>query len=259
MTALKAALLRTPLGPLARALRHLPSLWPLLRALWLIRRSTVEQLREPAYVRGILEGAGLRAETRDVYGDDAIYVNDGPGLWQIPDQLARCMCELSRHRIRTMIEIGTADGWTTTLMTAYLKRFNPGLRAITVDVADAFVAYPLIRPLVPLRAARGATSEAFAGRRFDLCFIDGDHSYGWVAKDYENVGRYAAICMFHDINDEIVAGHPQNAGGVPAFWSRLKEGAQARRVLEFTAHTQQRRVMGIGLYLADPDGSQASQ
>ena len=40
---------------------------------------------------------------------------------------------------------------------------------------------------------------------FDLCFIDGNHSYEAVKRDYEAFGENAKIAVFHDINDTLVA------------------------------------------------------
>lgn len=250
LRAARTVLGRTWIRPPYRAARGLGPLLPLLRAVRVIRRADLGELRRIEVVERIIQEAGLRHEVRDVYGSDSMHMNDGPGLWQIPNQLASCMCELSRHRIDSVLEVGTCDGWTITLLTAYLQRFNPGIRAITIDIGDFFVGYPIVKRLLPVEFRLGVTSDGLSGQRFDLCFIDGDHSLGWVSRDYENVGKHARICMFHDVNDRIVGDHPDNAGGVPQFWRSLKAaGGDRHGFREYTYHSDGRPVMGIGLLL----------
>jgi predicted O-methyltransferase YrrM len=58
--------------------------------------------------------------------------------------------------------------------------------------------------------------------QLDFLFIDGDHSYEGVKKDFEMYSplvKKEGIIAFHDINP----GPPQNVGGVPEFWKEIKE------------------------------------
>ena len=53
------------------------------------------------------------------------------------------------------------------------------------------------------------------GRLVDLCFIDGDHSFEGVSRDYNSLRERCRLLLFHDIVAEEVPG-------VPRFWGMLK-------------------------------------
>ena len=47
--------------------------------------------------------------------------------------------------------------------------------------------------------ARGSATTR--SPQFDLCFIDGDHSYSAVRSDYSQLAPHCRSAMFHDIQD----------------------------------------------------------
>lgn len=60
-------------------------------------------------------------------------------------------------------------------------------------------------------------------RKIDFLFIDGDHTYEGVKKDfamYSPLVREGGIIAFHDI----VLGPSENVGGVRKFWDEIKKG-----------------------------------
>lgn len=145
-----------------RVLRHLRMLGDRRRlqsAVRMVDTSSLERLRDVNFVADAIRRAGLVCDERSLYGADNHFMNSGPfGLWQIPAQLARCLIELSKYQIGSMIEIGTWSGWTVTFMGAFLRRFNPWLRILTVDTSEC---WNLSRRLViPMRVHRG-TSRRF--------------------------------------------------------------------------------------------------
>jgi len=59
--------------------------------------------------------------------------------------------------------------------------------------------------------------DILGGGMIDLLFIDGDHRYEGVRKDFEMYSplvRKGGIVAFHDI----CPGPPDAVGGVPSFW-----------------------------------------
>lgn len=81
---------------------------------------------------------------------------------------------------------------------------------------------------LPETAAR--VGKALAGKKFDFLFIDGDHSYEGIKKDYldyQPLVREGGLVAFHDIvPDHFVRyGIPSGscyAGGVHLFWKKIK-------------------------------------
>ena len=57
--------------------------------------------------------------------------------------------------------------------------------------------------------------------KLDFLFIDGDHTYEGVKKDFEMYSvlvKQEGIIAFHDI----VPGSGENDGGVPKFWGKIR-------------------------------------
>lgn len=81
----------------------------------------------------------------------------------------------------------------------------------------------------------------------DFLFIDGDHTYEGVKKDYElysGLVRPGGMIGFHDIVDR-----PEQPNiRVCQFWNELKRD---HRHTEFIETSDQRRKIGIGLIYVD--------
>lgn len=233
-----------------------------LRGINIIQNSSLSDLNDVNYVINIIRTIGLSDiyenddKLKYMYGKDFHYLIlriklktwDGyGGLLQIPRQLSECLIYLSKFKINSFIEVGTWQGWTSSIVLAYLRKFNKSIKGITIDINKYFEAYPLVKKKIPLKY-KLKTSDKFKTKIFDLCFIDGNHEYSYVKRDFENLGKNATICMFHDINDQPNPLHPGCVPGVAKFWNELKEKSKNDYTFkEFLYHSEGRNIMGIGL------------
>jgi predicted O-methyltransferase YrrM len=143
----------------------------------------------------------------------------GIEAWQIPEEFRALARLVEQRRPRTVLEIGTADGGTLFAHTRLAHEeelivsidlphgpFGGGYPARRIPLYESFVG-PTQR-LELLRVDSHAASTAallervLAGRSIDYAFIDGDHTYDGVRKDFELCLRFAApdaVIAFHDI------------------------------------------------------------
>lgn len=144
-------------------------------------------------------------------------------VWQYPNQFSEYLLFLARNarHINSYIEIGCRHGGTFALTTCYLSRFNDKFTtAVAVDLNEN---PPLIRQMqkyLPVDFIQGNSQskefkEWVSARRFDLAFIDGDHTFQGVFNDFNIMKDKSRFMIFHDINS---AACP----GTTAFWNILK-------------------------------------
>jgi cephalosporin hydroxylase len=169
----------------------------------------------------------------------------------------------SKEQPRTVCEIGTANGGTTFLLGQALTTTE------TLIGVDLFIRRRprlgyFTRPhqtvlLVDGDSGSPETLEqvrrGLAGRSLDLLFIDGDHTFGGVARDfhiYRELIRDGGLIAFHDIVEDSFTRTgirtPHWTGEVPRFWRLLKPAYQ--EVHEFVASTEQDG-LGIGVIRYD--------
>lgn len=213
-----------------------------------IRRAPLESLREADFVADIIRQTGLQemliAHAEQTYSEEIAWMNTGPGLFQMPMQLARALVWLSDRSIRSYAEVGVYYGWTFAFVTAYLNRFGSLERILAIDTENRFEAFGYLRELYPVEFHCG-TSAQHDGQNFDLVFIDGDHSYGAAQTDWLRLGRHARFCMFHDINDAL-AEQFTRVDSVTKLWDELRARSEYSPI-EILDHPINARVMGIGL------------
>lgn len=173
--------------------------------------ASVEQLTHLLCTR-----VGLYREDRPLYGEFARFQR-ARGLWQDPRQLASFLWvnkNLFRALgIRSFLEIGTFHGYSFFVVLAFLRaHVDERITGLTMDINDFLD--PDLRPFIGAMCRRGSSSDLRHGPRFDLVFIDAEHTLEAVTEDYRNVGVGAKACLFHDVNDK-------HCPGVREFWRRM--------------------------------------
>lgn len=209
-------------------------------AIEMIKNSSVDQLRDEAYLINIIKTWGVINDQVINFGSDEY--RSPFGLFQQPEQLAPALIYLSTKGIKKYLEIGTFIGSSTTFISIYFSRFNK-LHTLAIDLNHNYEEelLRLANQFALVEFHRG-TSDDIKGYMSDLCLIDADHKYESVKQDYENVGKTAEICMFHDINDEGTVKDRDGSGTVK-FWNEIKRPES----IEFTKHPLGLNVMGIGI------------
>ncbi|MHA2127864.1 MAG: O-methyltransferase [Promethearchaeota archaeon] len=149
---------------------------------------------------------------------------------------------------KIVLEIGTAIGGTLYL----ISRFSASNAIlISVDLPEVlkgsitFSNNPLfLRNFVQKRqkvvVIRGNShkfltfqkiKKILKKRKLDVLFIDGDHSYEGVKKDFEmykSLVKPGGLICFHDI----VPGTSINVGGVPDFWRKIRENYDSQEIVK---------------------------
>lgn len=201
----------------------------------------MESLRNPEVVANLVRAFGI-VKRQPPFGEDEIFKNNTPsegGIYQVPDQIAEALVYLSKFNIDSYLEVGIFHGGNFLFVSDYLSRFNPNIKCIGIDLIKEYLNDEIdsVIKSEDRYEFHRETSFNFIGKRFALVFIDGNHALRWVRKDWENVGQYADICMFHDIDE------PRCKGPV-YFWKELKKSFPDRKAVEFISKEP---LCGIGV------------
>jgi len=139
----------------------------------------------------------------------------------VEDQILTTLC--TRTEAPRVLEIGTYLGHTTMNLARVVKPL--GGKVFTIDVKSAppslpevqrgeVLPEPMIGSAIPpeyrdstvfmklVDGNVGLTPSDLGGERFDLVFIDGDHSYSGVLRDMKAVGCCLSdigVILFHDV------------------------------------------------------------
>jgi predicted O-methyltransferase YrrM len=199
-------------------------------------RRRVPQLAQKSYSAEIAVGVAMKG-----LGG---YIRPSQLRWEILS-LARIVEKL---RPRTVLEIGTSTGGTLFL---WARLATPDANLISIDLpgGENEWAYPRWKePFYKTFASAGQRIDLIRGdshgtevfgefqkslgaHKIDFLFIDGDHSYAGVKKDYELYSpfvRKGGVIAFHD-----VAVHPPITGSeVHLFWDELKRSQITKEFIE---------------------------
>jgi len=178
---------------------------------------------------------------------------------QVPSEIIRFLQMTKELKPLTVLEIGTARGGTLFLFTRVAM---PEARLVTVDLPGGPFGggYPdwmsvLLRSFARdkqrIDLVRGDSHSDRTNRLVrelvgsipvDVLFIDGDHTYEGVRRDFETYSglvRKGGLVAFHDI----VPGPAELGVGVPKFWNEIKSRYEHTEII---AHADQ-GAYGIGV------------
>ena len=153
------------------------------------------------------------------------------------------------YKPKTYLEIGCREGAAL----KYLVEHVPSLEHITAvdlpgarwgwDESHVALKANLVGTGVPYTLHLGDSHspmviEEVSRRRYDVLFIDGDHTYDGVKQDYETYSPLIDVVIgMHDVNCEEGKG----AHGVNVFWNELDKGPHWRKISRDGSHA------GIGV------------
>jgi predicted O-methyltransferase YrrM len=176
--------------------------------------------------------------------------------FQVPEEFVRLLEDARQLNPQTVVEIGTHRGGTLYL---WARLARPDATLISIDLpggkfgggyspfrapiyrrfAEKNQRLHLVRANSHSKATVEETQRLLAGRPIDLLFIDGDHTFEGVKKDWEMYSplvRSEGLVVFHD-----VAGNYDDTQ-VKAFWDTIKTSHTHREYI-----TQPEGHYGIGV------------
>jgi predicted O-methyltransferase YrrM len=199
--------------------------------------------------------------------------------WQVRSEFEQLLAHLLERNPRVVVEIGTSGGGSLFLLT---EAASDTALLISIDLphgqfgggyprwrAPLYRSFARDQQLVRLIRGDSHNETTFerlrsvlGNRSIDFLFIDGDHRYAGVRRDFEMYSTLVAsdgVVAFHDIvpNKEGVGvssfGSPNPcAGEVPDYWRELRE---RYRTGEFVADWKQGS-FGIGILHNPRSGSE---
>ena len=176
--------------------------------------------------------------------------------FQVPWEIRVLLGLLWALRPKRILEIGTASGGTLFL---FSQIADPNAIIISVDLPGgpfgggypewkiplykSFKRYPsqeifLIRADSHDTRTLDLVKKILDNHKLDFLFIDGDHTYEGVKKDFEMYSplvRRGGLIAFHDI----VPGPQECVGGVPRFWSEIKQKYSGGKIMEIVKDWRQ--------------------
>ena len=123
---------------------------------------------------------------------------------QYPDELAQLLVFLycNKDIINSFCEIGSQCGGSFFVIDSFLRSINPNMRKSTaVDIKfnrkkywEKYKKYNSHIEMIEIDSKNFKPEQ-----QYDFCFIDGDHTYKGVKRDYLLMKKYSKIIAFHDI------------------------------------------------------------
>jgi predicted O-methyltransferase YrrM len=219
--------------------------------------------RTSRYARAYLGLGGLNRRTASLAANPAALISESFSYCeaflqpiQVEEELKCLLQDVIKLNPRTVLEIGTSMGGTLYLWT---RLAQPDATIVSVDLPGGKFGggYSPLRTPIYRRFARlrqklhllranshepGTLKQVtglFNGSGIDLLFLDGDHTYEGVKRDWEMYSplvRKGGLVVFHDVAGNYDETH------VKRFWDSIKTGYSCR---EYMVHP--RGQYGIGV------------
>jgi cephalosporin hydroxylase len=186
----------------------------------ILKQASIDDLNDLEKVENMILALGTNAENPYELPSSMIQNAGGIKIWQYPNQFSKYLLLLKTLNVKSYIEIGCRWGGTFILTREYLSRFNK---------LDAFTAVDIIgspvkeycdthagAEFIQLNSQSPEFGNFIKDKFYDVAFIDGDHSYTGVMRDYELCNKNANVIVFHDIVSDACPG-------VVQFWNDIKE------------------------------------
>jgi predicted O-methyltransferase YrrM len=167
---------------------------------------------------------------------------------QVKYEIAKLLEIVAGLRPRVVLEIGTAGGGTLFLFT---RAADPNAKIISIDLPGGPFGGGYPRWKIPLYKSFSKEGQEIylirrdshdpqtleevkrilGGERVDFLFIDGDHTYEGVKRDFEMYSplvREGGIIAFHDICPH----PPETKCEVNRFWNEIKQRYKFAEIVE---------------------------
>ena len=168
--------------------------------------------------------------------------------WQVYSEISQLLELVDRMKPRVILEIGTANGGTLFLFSRVASEdaviisidlpgvnFGGGYRKWRGILYRSFALLDqrihLLRADSHDRATLEQAKRILDGKEIDFLFIDGDHAYAGVKKDFEFYGslvKKGGIIALHDI----VLQPPELGCEVSKFWGEIKDDYDSEEIVK---------------------------
>ena len=178
---------------------------------------------------------------------DFVYKEKAIKPGQVRYEITQLCKILEKRKPKIVLEIGTANGGTLFLFSKIASK-NKNCLIISIDLPKGMFGggYSVLR--IPLYKSFGKNikllrlnshkketlkkvKKLLNGKKIDFLFIDGDHTYQGVKKDFEMYGplvKKDGLIVFHDIVE-----HPKETGcEVSKFWKEIKNKYKYKEIVE---------------------------
>ncbi len=168
---------------------------------------------------------------------------------QLKEEFIELLKIFQKQKPKYIMEIGTANGGT---LFCYLKLAPNNSTIISVDLPEGNFGggYPewkkpiyqtfkkenqrlhLLREDSHKQVTLEKVKQILGNNQLDFLFIDGDHSYEGIKRDFEMYSplvKKGGIIAFHDVAPK---GEAEFTGGVKYFWKKIKDNFDSRELIK---------------------------